>query len=83
MDGPAQNYISMPQQCSFKNATTVHLVSHDNHVFAPNADAAVSGCGGKLSFEDWLKLGVDSGSTISTLPSNEKVIQMGMAVLGI
>ena len=46
MDGAHQNYISMPKACSFDNASTVQLIAHDNKVYAPNADAVVSGCAG-------------------------------------
>ena len=82
MDGPYQNYISMPKSCSFKNASSVALIAHSNKVFAPNADAVVSGCGSVLTFANWMKLSVDHGSTLGALPSNDEVIAMGMAALG-
>ena len=83
MDGPGQSYVAMPKGCSFANASTVHLVTHDNKVFAPDADAIVSGCGGALNFSSWMELGIDQGSTLAALPSNEEVIAMGAAVLGV
>merc|ERR1712048_54294 len=69
MDGPAQNYIAMPGECNFDNASTVHIRVHGNKVFAPSAHAVVSGCGATLPFADWLKLGLDHGSTLAALPS--------------
>lgn len=89
MDGAQQNYIMMPDsQCSFANASvavsTVHLVAHDNKVFAPSAEAVVNGCGTTaLPFADWMKLGVDHGSTLAPLPTNDEIVAMGMAVLGL
>ena len=87
MDGAKQNYIKMPTDCSFANASTaastVQLVAHDNKVFAPSANAVVSGCDNKaLPFADWMKLGVDHGSTLAQLPSNDEIVAMGLAVLG-
>lgn len=83
MDGPGQKYISMPSSCTFDNSSTVHVIARDNKVFAPNADAVVNGCGSKLPFAEWMKLGVDQGSTLAALPSNDEVIAMGSAVLGV
>ena len=83
MDGPGQNYISMPNACDLANASSVHLVAHDNRVYAPSENAVVSGCGRKATtFADWMKVGVDHGSTLAALPSNDEVVAMGMAVLG-
>ena len=82
MDGPHQSYISMPKSCNFENASTVHLIAHNNKVFAPQSDAVVSGCGGKsISFAQWTQLKIDTGSTLSRLPSNEQIVEMGMALL--
>ena len=83
MDGPGQSYISMPSSCTFDNSSTVHVLAQGNKVFAPNADAVVSGCGTKLPFAEWIKLGIDPGSTLAALPSNDEVIAMGAAVLGV
>ena len=83
MDGAHQNYISMPGACSFDNASSVHVVAHDNKVFAPDADARVSGCGGDIPFDQWMQVGVDHGSSLGPLPSNEAVVAMGMATLGL
>lgn len=36
-----QNYIKMPNACSFKNATSVGVVTHGNHVYADGTGAVV------------------------------------------
>jgi hypothetical protein len=55
---------------------------HDNHVYGPGGVAKVSGCQKQsITVSDWLKLGMDKGTTIEDIPSNQKIMEMGMAAL--
>jgi hypothetical protein len=82
MNAANQNYITLPSSCTFDNQTSINIHVRDNRVYGPGATAMVSGCHKKaLSVSDWLKLGMDPGTTIADVPSNEKIMAMGMAVL--
>ena len=81
--GSAQNYISMPKTCDFGNASSIAIHTHSNRVFSPGKNVSVSGCGRTISFEEWMALGVDPGSTIDDLPDDDGVVAMGLAVLGL
>ena len=84
MDASGEFYISMlPHSCSFGDPSSVGVHVHDNKVFAPHKAANVK-CGERsLHFADWMKLGLDPGSTIGEVPTNEEIISMGAAVLGV
>ena len=82
MQSANQNYISMPGSCTFKNTSSIGIHVHDNKVFGPGAQASISGCKEKaVSVSDWIKLGIDPGTTIADVPSNDEIMQMGMAAL--
>lgn len=58
------------------------LTVSNNRVYAPNAQALVN-CGKQYNFTEWMALGVDTGSTIADLPSNDEIIQWARDLLQI
>jgi len=92
MSSADQNYISMPSSCTFDNSTSINIHVHDNRVYSPGAQAKVTGChlgaGGvgsdgsaSLNVSEWLKLGLDPGTSIEDVPSISQIMKMGMGVL--
>ena len=71
-----------PKNCSFSDPSTIHVITRDNRVHAPGADAYVEGCHGKIDMRAWLKLGVDRGTTIGDEISSAVIMQMGAKLLG-
>jgi len=58
------------------------MVVGNNSVFAPNASVTVS-CGKGYSFEEWVALGLDVGSTVADLPTVDEMVQMFKDTLGL
>lgn len=58
------------------------MVVGNNSVYAPNASVTVS-CGKGYSFEEWVALGLDLGSTVADLPTVDEMVQMFKDTLGL
>lgn len=79
---PKQNYIKMPDSCDFTNATSIGVVVHDNKVYSESPGAVVEGCGKTISAADWIKIGVDPGTTLHSGISSADIMQLGADLLG-
>lgn len=49
---------------------------------SPGGSAAPVNCGKTYAFADWIKLGLDAGTTLADVPPTPQIIQMARAVLG-
>lgn len=67
------------------NATNNDFRTFGNTIYAPGGEGAPVSLDGKAStFGDWLKMGLDVGSTISgKMPSNDEIEAMARAKLGL
>jgi len=68
------------QYASFQNGVggPALPVMHDNRVFTQSGKASESG----KPVEEWQKQGHDLGTVVATLPSDDDIVAMGRAVLG-
>jgi hypothetical protein len=57
------------------------MIVGNNTVYAPNASATVS-CGKGYTFQEWVALGLDQGTTIADMPTTADILQMFKDVLG-
>ena len=68
--------------CATDAATfPTRMIVGNNTVYAPNASATVS-CGKGYTFQEWVALGLDQGTTIADLPTTADILQMFKDVLG-
>eukprot|EP00040_Diaphanoeca_grandis_P028572 m.165768 g.165768 ORF g.165768 m.165768 type:complete len:822 (+) comp31396_c0_seq1:19-2484(+) len=82
------SYLEASQQnanwsCTVDKNKPIDLILGDNIVYAPGAEVVVHVCREPMSGADWLKLGLDVGTTIldaSTLTSKQ-IIASGMSIL--
>ena len=67
--------------CATDATFPTRMIVGNNTVYAPNASATVS-CGKGYSFQEWVALGLDQGTTIADVPATADIIQMFKDVLG-
>jgi len=76
-----QNYIKMPNSCSFQNLSSIGTAVHGNTVYAKGG-AVVSGCCKTITVPDWLLLGADPGTTMNQAGiSSAAVMRLGEELL--
>lgn len=64
------------------NATIANrMLLGSNSIYTPNASAIVN-CGKTFTFEEWMALGLDVGTTISTLPTADTIVGWARETLG-
>ncbi len=75
-------YLELGGGCVPDATLANRIIIGNNSVFTPNASASIS-CGKTYTFAEWAALGLDAGSTVSTLPPAATIIGWARATLGL
>jgi hypothetical protein len=75
-------YLELGGDCVPDATLANRIIIGNNSVFTPNASASIS-CGKTYTFAEWAALGLDAGSTVSTLPPAATIIGWARATLGL
>jgi hypothetical protein len=75
-------YVHINNDCDLKNTTPPFtLTLRDNRIYAPGANVSFT-CGSeRLSFSEWLLIGLDSNTTVADAPSSAEIISWAEALI--
>jgi hypothetical protein len=76
-----QHYITMTDRCKFTELSSVGIVTHDNRIYV-DGNTTVKGCGSQISFDAWLRLGLDVGSSKFGGIASSEIMKMAANMLG-
>ena len=69
--------------CAADATLANRVILGNNRIMSPGGSAAPVNCGKSYAFADWIKLGLDVGTTLSDIPPTPQIMDMARAVLSI
>ena len=78
-----ETYIQVGGQCDTTDKAKFSFMLGDNQLYSPGAKVKLSICGKKFEFADWMKTGLDAGTTLkdSATITADDIVKMGIAAI--
>lgn len=70
-------------KCDVTKPAELFFITQNNTMYSPDGQAQLRVCGKSYSFPDWLKLGLDKGTTLGKTPKVDEIIGWGKKLFGL